>query len=267
MEYAKEAAAAWKGEVAAVTAPEIPGSLLAAVQELIDLEADVVVMYAYDPVEGAKAVEELGKREIPVILVGNAIDGEEYALWVTADNVAIGKAAGEYLAERMGGVGSVLVLEGPPGQVTDLRNEGFFQALSAYPDMSVVAHDNCGNQRETAMTDVMLRMEDDPDIGGIFAHSDEMALGAVDSLEAIYAQTEAVVSVGGSKEVVEHLVKNHRYLRMTWSYTPELVKTAVEHAIAYLQGEDLPEEKQVLMPLDPISPTNALEHFDENAVY
>ena len=267
MAVAKEAAQGWEGRVEVVPTPEIPGSLEDAARELIALKVGVAVMYAFDPVEGARAAALLDDAGIALILVGNGIEGDRYGALVTEDDEGIGRAAAEDIALRLGGQGDVLVLEGIPGIATTLRTKGFTEGMAQHPGIVVVGATNCGGLRSVAKSEMQLAYEDNPNINGVFAHNDEMALGAIDALEEVYAQTQAVVGVGGSKEAIEMLMKNHRYLRMTFAYPPTIAADAVKLAVGYLAGEPLPEDKRVLLPADPINPTNALEKYDENALY
>ncbi len=264
---AREAAEAWGGNFVVTIAPEIPGSLMAAVDELIAEKVDIVVMYAYDAAEGERAAAKLVEAKIPLVLVGNAIDGENYAALVCADNLSVGRMAGEYIAQRLNGAGKIFVLEGVPGETTDLRNQGFGEAIAGYPGLAIVASDNCGNLADVAATNVKLRMAQDDGIDAIFAHSDEMALGAIEPLEEIYAQVQAVVGIGGSKTVIASIAKNHRYLKLTFAYPESASAKAVETAISLLEGEKPPEDKHVLIKLTPVDPKNAQELYDENALY
>lgn len=264
---AKEAAQGWEGRLEVVPTPEIPGALIAAAHEAIELDVDIAVLYAFDEQEGEKAAALLSEEGIELILVGNAVPNASASALVTADHEAIGREAAECIASRAGGAGEVLVLEGLPGEATGLRNKGFEEAIAAYPDMTIVGKVSCGGRGEIAKSEMELALSDHPQIVGVFAHNDEMALGVIEALEAVFAPAQAVVGIGGKKQAVAMLMKNHRYLRMTFAYSPAVAADAVRLAISHLQGEPLPEDGRVLLPVEPIDPKNALENYDEAAVY
>ena len=86
------------------------------------------------------AVEEAFDAGIPVILFDRKIDSPKYTAFIGADNVEIGRIMGNYVADVLGGKGSVVEIQGLEGSSpADDRHKGFVEALSGYPHLQLLA--------------------------------------------------------------------------------------------------------------------------------
>ncbi len=116
---------------------------------------------------------------IPVIVLDREIEGDTYTAFIGADNRAIGKAAGDYAAELLGGKGAVVEIKGLPGSSPARdRSDGFREAIARFPGIRIV-HDPVANWlREEAVTQMEAALQAQSVIDLVYAHNDPMAVGA-----------------------------------------------------------------------------------------
>lgn len=156
---------------------------------------------------------------------------------VGAENKPIGFAAGKFIAEKLGGKGNIIELQGTGGaSVVIDRHDGFVEGLKG-TEIEVVATQNCDFLRENAvkfMEDQLQRFGPGQ-IQAVYAHNDEMALGAIQALEAVGRLNEVVVvGIDGQNDAFE-AVKAGK-LAATFVY-PFVAPEGMEVAYKIAKGE------------------------------
>ena len=130
---------------------------------------------------------------------------------VGADDYNIGLATARYPAQAMGGKGNVVILEGVKGSLTNTdRVRGFNDALKENPNVKLLASQPANYQRLNALQVMENLMQSHPQIDGVLAANDPMAVGAIEALEGANRKA-LVVGINGSKEAVE-LIKAGKLL-------------------------------------------------------
>lgn len=174
---------------------------------------------------------------------------------VGGENLPLGVGAGEFLAKKLNGKGNIIELQGTAGASATIdRNKGFAEAIAMHPDMKVVASQNCDYTRDKAvkfMEDMVQRFGPGQ-IQAVYAHNDEMALGAIQVLEAAGRLNEvAVVGIDGQETAFE-AVKQGK-LAATFVY-PFVAPEGIETAYKVAKGEEVPET--ITLPTVSVTPDN-----------
>ena len=202
------------------------------IDDLISKKIAVLIVNPVDSDAVAPAVKSAKDAGIKVIAVDRAVNGETVDCQIASDNVAGAKMATEYLVELVGKGAKVAELQGVPGaSATVDRGKGFHEV--ADKDLSVVASQTA-NFNRTEGLDVMENiLQANPDIKGVFAHNDEMALGA---LEAIGDKGIVVVGFDATDDA-KAAIKSGK-MAATIAQQPDLMGgTAVETAAKLAKGE------------------------------
>lgn len=156
------------------------------IEDLIQRGVDVLIVNPTDSAAVVPAVMGANDAGIPVIAVDRGVDGGDLAYFIASDNVAGGATAAEYICEQLGGSGNVVELEGIPGvSATNERGQGF----NTYMDencsgVEIVSRQTANFNRAEGLTVMENVLTAEPDIDAVFAHNDEMALGALQAIEA-----------------------------------------------------------------------------------
>jgi ribose transport system substrate-binding protein len=152
------------------------------IQNFITQQVDVIVINAVDSAAIVPSVEAANQADIPVVTVDRASEGGEIAAHIASDNVQGGRMAGEFLFEEIGGEGTVAQLEGIAGTSAAIdRGQGFQEALDAASSVELVASQTANFDRDEGFTVAQNIFQANPDLAGLFAQNDEMALGAVEA--------------------------------------------------------------------------------------
>ena len=143
-----------------------------------------VVETGWEPV-----LQEIKKAGIPVILSDRAVDVSDDSVYVTfigADFIEEGRRAANWLAKASGGKAVIAELVGTPGSAPAIdRKKGFEEVLAKYPDMKIVKSQS-GDFTRAKGKEVMesfLKSPEAKQLTALFAHNDDMALGAIQAME------------------------------------------------------------------------------------
>lgn len=217
------------------------------VEDLINQGVDLILINPTDSDAVKSAVEAANKAGIPVITLDRSANGGEVVSHIASDNVAGGKLAGEYIVELLGGKGNVVELEGVPGaSAARERGEGFNAAI-AKSDLKVVAKQTANFDRAEGLTVMENILQAQPEIDAVFAHNDEMALGA---LEAIKASGREIIVVGfDATDDAKAAVESGEMAATVEQLPKEIGSLGVDTAIKLLKGETVEKSIPVALQL------------------
>lgn len=152
---------------------------VADVESFLRQKVDLLIISPNEAKPLTPVVKRAFESGIPVIVLDREIEGDSYTTFIGADNRAIGKAAGDFVAELLGGTGRVVEIKGLPGSTPARdRSDGFREAIAAHPGISII-HDPVANWlREEAMSQMESALSAHDRIDLVYAHNDPMAVGA-----------------------------------------------------------------------------------------
>ncbi|RWZ54669.1 ribose ABC transporter substrate-binding protein RbsB [Halobacillus fulvus] len=236
-----EAAAEESGyEITTVDAQNDPATQVSDIEDLLQQDIDVLLVNPTDSAAIVSAIESANDAGIPVITVDRTADGGDIATHIASDNVAGGEMAGQFIADELGEEGSVVELEGIPGaSATRERGEGFHNIVDGIDGIEVVAQQSANFDRSEGLTVMENILQGTDSLDAVFAHNDEMALGAVQALES-QGMLEDVMVVGfDATEDAQTAVSEGR-MAATVAQQPELIgEEAITAAGQVVAGEDV----------------------------
>lgn len=186
------------------------------IQAIRSYIAQGVDYIAFSPVveSGWDAVlEEAKQANIPVILTDRAVDSEDKSLYVTfigSDFVEEGKRIGEWVNDNVATEPiNVVELQGTTGSAPAIdRKQGFEDATKGNPNVKVIASQTGNFTRAEGKTVMEGFLQAYPDIDLVYAHNDDMALGAIEAIEAAGKKPGTdikIVSIDGVKDGMQAL--------------------------------------------------------------
>jgi ribose transport system substrate-binding protein len=244
---AQEKAKALGYELIVYDANDDSATQLSQVEDLISKKVDLIIINPVDSTAVGEAVELANEAKIPVITVDRSANTGEVVTHIASDNVAGGKIAGEYLLEKVGANGRVIELEGVPGaSATVDRGTGFHQAVDG--KLNVVAKQTANFNRSEGLSVMENLLQSNKNIKGIFAHNDEMALGAIQALEA--AKITDVIVVGFDATDDAKAAVEAGKMAATVAQQPKVMGSlSVEYAKKVIDGEEVDEFIPVALSL------------------
>lgn len=233
-------------ELVVTDAQDDPAKQAGQVDDLIQKKVGVILLNPCNSDAAKTMVEKATKAKIPVISVDRGVNGAEVLSHIASDNVAGGALAGQELISLVGEGAKVVELEGIPGaSATVDRGKGFNDAIAGKLD--VVARQTAEFNRDKGFTVMQNIIQGNKGIKGVFAHNDEMALGAVKALEAAGLKGVVVIGFDAVDDAVAAVKAGS--MKATVAQKPSLIgSTAVETAVKHLKGETV--EKSIPVPLE-----------------
>ncbi|WP_025288734.1 ribose ABC transporter substrate-binding protein RbsB [Bibersteinia trehalosi] len=226
-----------------------PAKELANVEDLTVRGAKVLLVNPTDSDAVGNAVAIANKKNIPVITLDRGANKGVVVSHIASDNVAGGKMAGDFIADKVGKNAKVIQLEGIAGtSAARERGEGFKQSVEANT-FEVLASQPADFDRTKGLNVMENLLASHGSAKAVFAQNDEMALGA---LRAIKAAKKEIIVVGfdGTDDAVKAVEGG--YLAATIAQQPEKIgELGVETADKLLKGEKV--EAQIPVPLKVIS--------------
>ncbi len=224
---------------------------ITAIRSFIAQGVDAIILAPKVETGWEPVLKEAKAAKIPVVLVDRGIsvsDDSLFATLIASDFVAEGKMAGEWLAKKTGGKAKIIELEGSPGAAPAIdRKKGFAAGISAFPEMKIIAAQSgdfeTGKGKEVTET---LLQQFGKEVTAIYAHNDNMALGAIEAIKAAGkkpGQDILVVSIDAVKAAFQAMVAGE--LNCTVECNPLLGPAAFDAVEQALKGGTLPKKTVV----------------------
>lgn len=219
---------------------------VADVEDLIARHVSVILLAPREFEGLVPALNAAKAAKIPVILVDRAAKGTpgtDYVTLLASNFVEQGRRAGEWLATQTNGTANIVELAGTPGASVAIdRAQGFRDAIAGHPNMKIVATQTGNFSRATAQG-VMQNVAQSlgKQITAVYAHNDEMALGAVQALVAagLKPGTDVkVISIDGERAALEAVDRGD--LGATVESNPRFGPLAFDTIEKLRKGQSLP---------------------------
>ncbi|HVE78297.1 MAG TPA: ABC transporter substrate-binding protein [Gemmatimonadaceae bacterium] len=216
------------------------------VEDLIARRVNVILLAPREYQGLAPALQAAKEAKIPVILVDREAagkPGEDFLTFLGSNFVEQGRRAAEWLAKETNGTAGIVELAGTPGSsVAADRGKGFREELAKHAGMKILASQT-GNFSRAQAQNVMANIAQSlgKQITAVYAHNDEMALGAIQALRAAGLEPGRdvrIVSVDGQRAALEAIQRGE--LGATVESNPRFGPLAFDTIEKVRRGETLP---------------------------
>ena len=220
---------------------------VADVNSMIAQGVDLIFLAPREEKPLIPAVMAAKKAGIPVILLDRNVDqslakaGEDYVTFIGSDFIQEGQRMAEWLVKNANGKTKIIELEGTTGSSpANDRKKGFDEAINAAGGFEIVASQSGDFARDKGRQVAESLLQAHPDANVIYAHNDEMAMGAIAALEAAGKKpgTDVIVlSIDGGKEAVQAVVDGK--INAVVECNPRFGPKAFETMARYAGGEKI----------------------------
>ncbi len=244
----------------ATDANEDTAKQLADLDSIIAQQPDIIIFPPRESQALAPKVLEIKEAGIPVILIDRDVDhsiakpGVDYVTFIGSDFVDQGRRAAEWLVEATGGNAKIIELEGTTGADPAIdRKKGFDDYLAgtfkgtptaegAHAGMEIIASQTGNFTRDEGRQVMETLLQAHPDVTAVYAHNDEMAIGAIAALEAAGrtpGEDVILVSIDGENAALDAIVEGK--LGASVESSPFFGPIAYETMMKFVNGEEIPE--------------------------
>jgi ribose transport system substrate-binding protein len=237
------------------------------VEDLIAQRVDAIFLAPREAVGFELALQSAKEAGIPVFLIDREVRGEagkDFVTFIGSNFVEEGRRAGEWLVKQTNGKAGIVELLGSAGSsVAEDRHNGFAEAIKGHPEMQIIAAQP-GNFTRAEGQRVMenLIQAHGNKITVVYAHNDEMALGAIQALKTANRQPGKdviIVSVDGQRSALEAIARGE--MNATVECNPRFGPIAFDTLEKYLRKEAVPPK--IIVPDRFFDATNAAQFIAE----
>ncbi|AAU38219.1 sugar ABC transporter substrate-binding protein [[Mannheimia] succiniciproducens] len=221
--------------------------LVGLVENMIAKKVDAIIVTPNDSIAFIPAFQKAEKAGIPIIDLDVRLDAKAAEAaglkfnYVGVDNFNGGYLEAKNLAEAIGKKGNVAILEGIPGVDNgEQRKGGALKAFAEYPDIKIVASQSANWETEQALTVTTNILTANPNINGIFAANDNMAIGAVTAVENAGLAGKVLVSGYDGIPLAIEYVKQGKMQNTIDQLPKKQVAIAIEHALKQINKQEIP---------------------------
>lgn len=247
-------------------------------EQISDLEnlktqgVDALVILCTESAPITPIAEKLHDAGVLIINVDRGFTKPVADVFIEGDNKAFGRKSAQYMVEKLGGKGNIVILEGIPSTVNTDRVAAAKEVFAANPGIHVVAQDSGMWNREKAekvMTNILVS---NPQIDAIWASDDDMALGVETALKAAGRDKNVWVLGGaGMKDIVKRVMDKDALFPADITYPPSMIAVGVQTAAGMLRaGKDVAKKympRHMVIDVDLVTPENAKEYYFPDSVY
>jgi ribose transport system substrate-binding protein len=243
---------------------------VADVDSMISQGIDVLFLPPREEAPLVPAVMRAKVAGVPVFLVDRSVDanaakaGQDYVAFLGSDFVDQGRRVAEWVMENFeGDAGVIIQLEGTTGSSpANDRKRGFDEAIAADDRFEIVASQSGDFARDAGRQVMETLLQAHPEVNVVYAHNDEMAIGAIQALEAAGRTPGGdvmVVSIDGTRDALQAIIDGK--MGVTVESSPFFGPLSCETMKRYAAGETIEEWVRVEDRI--FTAENAAEHIDE----
>lgn len=216
--------------------------------QLISAGVDAIIVVPVQADSLQPQVAAAKAANIPVVAVNASLNNPDIDGDVQPDDVLAGEGEMQMMADKLGGKGNIVVLQGPLGQSGQInRQTGIDNVLKKYPDIKVIAQDTANWKRDEAVNKMKNWISAHGEkIDGVVAQNDDMGLGALQALKEAGMTDTPVVGIDGIEDGL-NAVKSGEFIgTMLQNGTVEL-SAGLAVAAAIARGEEVNTKPTYIM--------------------
>lgn len=240
---------------------------VADVEELLAQKINALVILPHKPAPLTSVLNKAHNAGVFLVVVDRSIPKVPKDVYLAGDNKDFGRKNGEYLIERLGEKGNVLIMEGIPCEGNTLRVTGFKEVIAKHPGI-VVLDSQPVYWNPAKGYELMLQYLDQyPEIDAVWCGDDDV----LEEVLKAYAQSgrtdiKLFLGGGGSKAVVKQIIDGNPLVPATVTYPPKMIYEGVDVAVEHLlTGKEFP--KEIVIPSERVTKENAESFYYPDSKY
>jgi ribose transport system substrate-binding protein len=218
------------------------------VDQFINAGVDAIVVVPVQADSLAPQVAAAKAKKIPFLAVNAGLNSSDLAGTVLPNDVKAGEQEMQMMADKLGGKGNLVVLQGPLGQSGELdRTKGIQNVLAKYPNMKILAKDTANWKRDEAVNKMKNWISSfGSKINGVVAENDDMGLGALQATREAGVKLP-IVGVDGIQDGL-NAVKSGDFIGTNLQHGTVELATGLAVAAKIARGETVNKNPVYLMP-------------------
>lgn len=222
---------------------------------------DALVILPFESAPLTDPVREVKARGKFVTVVDRGLtDPSIQDLYVAGNNPEMGRVSAQYMKQKLGNKGNIVVLRGIPTVIDNQRVDAFMKEIEG-TDIKVLGMQYANWNRDDGfkvMQDFLARF---PKIDAVWAQDDDIAVGVIEAVKQAGRENELFILGGaGMKDMIKRVMDKDRLVPADVLYPPRMIEEAMEITAKHLV-EKAPIEKQYIIEATLVTPENASKYY------
>lgn len=256
-----------------VVTAEGPEKQIADIEGLMARGIDGLVVLATESAPLTPVAKEAHQRGIFIVNVDRGFLEPVADIFLEGDNKAFGRKSAEFIAERLGGKGNLVILTGIPSTVDTDRVTAAREVFARHPGIKILDQQPAMWNRQKGLEVMENLLTKHPKIDAVWAQDDDIALGAIQAIKEKGREAEMWVFPGaGMKEVVKMVMDKDPMIPANITYSPSMIAAGIHMAATVLRDgnrerimEFMP--RHLMIDVELITPDNAGSYYFPESVY
>jgi ribose transport system substrate-binding protein len=250
-----------------------PQKQIADIETMMTRGVDGLVILATESAPLTPVAKQAHERGIFIVNVDRGFLEPVADIFLEGDNKAFGRKSAEFVAQKMGGKGNLVILTGIPCTVDTDRVNAAKEVFDRFPDIKILDQQPAMWSRQKGLEVMETLLTKHPKIDAVWAQDDDIAMGAMQAIREKGRQNQMwIVGGAGMKEVVKMVMDKDPMVPANITYPPSMIATGIHMAATVMQGgnrEKIMEfmPKHLMIDVELITPENAKQYYFPESVY
>ncbi len=250
-----------------------PAKQTADIEDMMVKGVDGLVILATESAPLTPVAKQAHEKGIFIVNVDRGFLEPVADIFLEGDNKAFGRKSAEFMAQRLGGKGNIVILEGIPSTVNSDRVGAALEVFKLHPDIKILGQQPGMWNREKALQVMENFLTQHKKIDAVWASDDDMALGVLQALKEAGREKEMWVFPGaGMKEVIKMVMDKDPRIPANITYSPSMIAAGIQICVSTLRDgkkdkvmEFMP--RHLMIDVELITPENARQFYFPDSVY
>ena len=256
---------------------DTPEKQIADLEDMLVKGVDGLVILATESVPLTPIAKKAHDRGVYLVNIDRGFTEPVADVFLEGDNKAFGRKSAEFMVKKLGGKGSIVILEGIPCTVNTDRVTAFLDVVKKTPDIKVLGSQPAMWNREKGLSVMQNFLTQFPQIDAVWAGDDDVALGVLQAMKEAGRGGDAnggmwVMGGAGMKDVIKMVMDKSPLIPADVTYPPSMIAAGIQLAVATLRDGHRKAEAQflprhLLIDVELILPENAEQYYFPQSVY
>ncbi len=249
-----------------------PAKQIADIETMMVKGIDGLVILATESAPITPVAKEAHERGIYIVNVDRGFLEPVADVFLEGDNKSFGRKSAQYIVDKLGGKGKVVILEGIPSTVNSDRVNSAMEVFKANPGIEIVGQASGMWNRQKSMEVMQTLLLKAPKIDAVWASDDDMALGVEQAISEAGRKEEMWILGGaGMKDVVKRVMDGDRLFPANITYPPSMIAMGMQIAVSSLMiGKEKASQftpRHLMIDVELIEPANAKNYYFPDSIY
>lgn len=255
-----------------ISTADTPAKQIADIETMMVKGIDGLVILATESAPITPVAKEAHERGIYIVNVDRGFLEPVADVFLEGDNKSFGRKSAQYIVDKLGGKGKVVILEGIPSTVNSDRVNSAMEVFKANPGIEIVGQASGMWNRQKSMEVMQTLLLKAPKIDAVWASDDDMALGVEQAISEAGRKEEMWILGGaGMKDVVKRVMDGDRLFPANITYPPSMIAMGMQIAVSSLMiGKEKASQftpRHLMIDVELIEPANAKNYYFPDSIY